>query len=122
MLSAILRRLTRVPFKIHGSILNSMPHVKAYSQFEVSLIIIGIAAGSTFDFVSLPKATKRFLPPAGARGVESLFQHGIELQAWVWALNWAHLLVGEVCTGLPQGALAIVVPFCYISSVCAVLA
>jgi hypothetical protein len=35
----------------------------------------------------------------------------------VWARNAALRTKAEVCTGLPHGALAIDVPFCYIFSV-----
>jgi hypothetical protein len=41
----------------------------------------------------------------------------IERECGLWALNGALRKKAEVCTGLPQGALAIDVPFCYIFSV-----
>jgi hypothetical protein len=97
MLSKILRRFVRVPLKDHDSFyFNAWPRQLASS--------------------------KRFLSPPAPEGVQSNFQHGPEDRALVWAYLGAHWQRGEVCTGLPQGALAILVPFCYISSVCAVLA
>ena len=69
-----------------------------------------------------PGTAQKFLPPTTVKGVGYTFQHGLEDQTRVWALIRARPKMGEVCTGLPQGALAIYVPFCYISSVCAVLA
>jgi hypothetical protein len=41
----------------------------------------------------------------------------IERECGLWALNGALRKKAEVCTGLPQGPLAIDVPFCYIFSV-----
>jgi hypothetical protein len=41
----------------------------------------------------------------------------IERECGLWALNGALRKKAEACTGLPQGPLAIDVPFCYIFSV-----
>jgi hypothetical protein len=63
------------------------------------------------------RLAKKICFPAEPQGCRIIFPARLEDRMRVWARNAALRTKAEVCTGLPHGALAIDVPFCYIFSV-----